>query len=302
MIQVCLRNLIIMNAKTFKEEDFYLALAKDLAKARGLVLIQSPYLALRRITTLRTALVGCIKRRVRVCTFVRNPSQSTADSAKDAETTAEQETMDAANVLLSLGVHVTFRPHIHEKVAVIDENILWDGSLNIMSQNKSSERMTRFRDREKVFETIRMHRLDGCLACLKRRLCTEGEAESEQHMLRTVGIAVEKRRRYLKLSQKELARKVGVGQATISNIESGKGKAAMKNFQLVCCELQLHLRALPWYLSPSLDDWELDIARADEKELLEQQRDREKQESGRFGGPRAKSLLLLNPTPIEATE
>ena len=296
-MQIWLRHLTTMSEKTVNEEEFYIALVKDLANARGLALIQSPYLALRRIAILRATLVDCIRRRVRVCAFVRNPSQSAADLATDAETKRNQETMDAANLLLSLGVHVTFRPHIHEKVATIDENILWDGSLNIMSQNKSSERMTRFWNREKVYDTIQMHRLDGCLSCLRRRLSIKGEAESEQDLLRTIGKVVEKRRKYLNLSQIELARKVGVGQATISNIESGKGKASMKNFQLVCCELQLHLRALPWYLSPSLNQWELDIARTEEEELLEQQRHREKQEFERMNGPKAKSLLLLTPTP-----
>jgi hypothetical protein len=127
-----------MIVKPLNEEDFYKEFAKDLANAQALVLIQSPYLALRRLARLRVILQACIKRRVRICVFVRSPDASdfVPDFAPDLEPPSGHDIIEAATMLVSLGAHVTLRPDIHEKVAVVDENILWDGSLNVMSQNK----------------------------------------------------------------------------------------------------------------------------------------------------------------------
>jgi len=295
-----------MILKPLNEEEFYKAFAIDLARAQALVLIQSPYLRLRRLQKLRGTLAACIRRRVRICVFVRSPEDDpdfeldfAPDFAPDLQPPSVDEIMEAARVLLALGAHVTFRPSKHEKVAVVDENILWDGSLNVMSQNQSSERMTRFWSREMVYQAIEMHRLDCCETCLKRRLPLETEAESEKDLFKTIGSAIENRRKSLKLTQAELARKMGVSQSVMSNIESGKRNAGMKYFLLACCELRLHLRVSPWYLAPSLSDWDLDIAKAEKQELLNQERELAEQELERASAPRTKSLLLLNSPPTK---
>ena len=51
---------------------------------------------------------------------------------------------EAVRNLESRGVKVLCRPGMHEKVAAIDGQILWHGSLNILSHNDSRESMLRF--------------------------------------------------------------------------------------------------------------------------------------------------------------
>lgn len=56
--------------------------------------------------------------------------------------------------LQSLGVLVLFTNGHHRKLAIIDDEILWGGSLNILSQNDSCELMRRIVSIETVKEAI----------------------------------------------------------------------------------------------------------------------------------------------------
>jgi replication factor A1 len=51
---------------------------------------------------------------------------------------------DGVQVLTDIGARVEFNPKTHEKLCVIDNSIVWYGSLNILSQYESSESMMRF--------------------------------------------------------------------------------------------------------------------------------------------------------------
>src|ERR1700761_5403106 len=136
--------------EVYFEDTFYPKFSADLENARALVLIQSPFIGERRLDKIELLLQSCTRRKVRVCAFVQEPRLE-----------ADQHRFEAGvRRLTSLGVHVTTKHLIHEKLAVIDESILWDGSLNILSQDKSSERMTRWRDRDTVFRAVAKHGLN----------------------------------------------------------------------------------------------------------------------------------------------
>ena len=47
------------------------------------------------------------------------------------------------NSIRALGVTVDLRAYMHEKFAILDNKILWHGSLNILSHNKTSESVLR---------------------------------------------------------------------------------------------------------------------------------------------------------------
>lgn len=53
---------------------------------------------------------------------------------------------EAIRNLQELGIEIAFRENIHQKLAVIDNNIAWSGSLNILQHIKSHELMTRHND------------------------------------------------------------------------------------------------------------------------------------------------------------
>jgi len=53
------------------------------------------------------------------------------------------QAFEAVMAMQALGVRVFYTVKLHRKIAIIDDDILWEGSLNILSQNDSYELMRR---------------------------------------------------------------------------------------------------------------------------------------------------------------
>ena len=66
----------------------------------------------------------------------------------------------AVGDLQDIGVRVLFTSGHHRKLAIIDDDILYEGSLNILSQNDSCEIMRRINDELSVREMLRFIRLE----------------------------------------------------------------------------------------------------------------------------------------------
>ena len=56
--------------------------------------------------------------------------------------------------LRSIGAHVVEYPSMHQKVAIIDNSIAWEGSLNILSHRDTGEQMRRFEGTSAIEEII----------------------------------------------------------------------------------------------------------------------------------------------------
>lgn len=69
------------------------------------------------------------------------------------------QAIQAVAAMQSIGVSVLLTAGHHRKVAIIDTNILYEGSLNILSQNDSCELMRRMRDESLVKEMLRFTNL-----------------------------------------------------------------------------------------------------------------------------------------------
>jgi phosphatidylserine/phosphatidylglycerophosphate/cardiolipin synthase-like enzyme len=117
----------MVNVEVCDQRSFYPRFAMDLKNAKALVLIQSPFVSESRLQKLERSLKACIERNVRVCVFLQQPHDATPQ---------EQAVAKGTEKLLTIGVHVGLRKFIHEKIAIIDEAILWDGSLNILSHTR----------------------------------------------------------------------------------------------------------------------------------------------------------------------
>ncbi len=238
----------------FDHLSFYDAFASDLRAARALVLIQSPFIADRRIRKLQHLVTECIRRRVRVCVFVQRPVKWHVEQDFEVRLASVERT---SKLLSSLGVHVAFRERVHEKLATIDERILWEGSLNILSHNDSFERMTRWVDRRMVQQAITTHKLNSCDLCCRRRKSPLTLLGSEQLII--IGDAIAKRRKLLGISQVNLAERSGIAQPVISQIEAGKREIGITKLIRICKELDLELRAMPWFLLPAIDELHQDF-------------------------------------------
>jgi len=228
--------------EVFNEHDFWPAFQRDLRSARALILIQSPFLGAERIGKLEPLLKSCVNRRVRICVFVQTPSKKN-----------EEIVIGLAQRLMKMGIHVTFRPAIHEKVGIIDERILLEGSLNYLSHVATSEVVRRWEDKGMAREALVRHRLYKCGSCHDLPVDSmQGEIVEKQ--LKVIGNSIERRRKTLQISQRQLATSTGVQQADISKIETGAKKARLDTLIRICDRLGLRIWPVPVYALPTLRD------------------------------------------------
>lgn len=80
-----------------------------------------------------------VARGVRVYIVTRDPREHTDGYDDQSEVEIQEFEAVGIQVLMCTGNH-------HRKLAIIDRNILWEGSLNILSQAKSREFMRRLED------------------------------------------------------------------------------------------------------------------------------------------------------------
>lgn len=122
-------------SKLFNEVQFYPNFVTDLKQASSAIIIESPFVSYRRAAALMPELVRAIDRGVHIKLNTRNPAEHDCSMRQQAE--AILQTFE------NLGVSIEFIPKLHRKLAVIDRSILWEGSLNILSQAHSREVMRR---------------------------------------------------------------------------------------------------------------------------------------------------------------
>lgn len=229
--------------QVFNESNFYESFLYDIRKAKALVVLQSPYIAHHRWSQLSSDIRSCVDRHVCVCVFL----QDQGDSA---------EFHNCVEHLRIAGVHVNIRPLVHEKVVVIDERLLWDGSLNVLSHRNTFERMSRIVSREMAIGAMVEHGLNQCDTCLARRGRPALAGAATAHdQLALIGRQIQRRRLDSRMTQRELAMRAGVGQQTISDLENGRRlNISLHVICAVCHQLGLELRPVPWFYLPLLDD------------------------------------------------
>lgn len=136
----------LLTSKLFNEKTFYPALLKDLAKCRSEVIIESPFLTTRRVTMILPILIRLRSRGIKVIVNTRNPLEQEGHMRLEAERSIE--------LLQDVGATVLITGGHHRKLAIIDRKVLWEGSLNILSQNDSSEVMRRIESAQLAREMI----------------------------------------------------------------------------------------------------------------------------------------------------
>lgn len=119
----------------YDEQSFYRAFQKDLYSARKSVIIESPFITLRRIEELLPVITKLRRKGVLVTVNTRNPIEHDEEYEMQALVAIEQ--------LQGLGVKVLYTIRHHRKLAIIDGTVTWNGSLNILSQHDSCEIMWR---------------------------------------------------------------------------------------------------------------------------------------------------------------
>lgn len=115
------------------QNSFYPSFQQDLKHCSSELIIESPFITTRRINTLLPVLRKLTQRGVKIYVNTRDPIEHDPDYAAQA--------YEAVARLQALGVIVLFTVKHHRKLALIDRQIIWEGSLNILSHNDSCEIM-----------------------------------------------------------------------------------------------------------------------------------------------------------------
>ena len=119
----------------------------DLKNAKKTVLIESPFITTKRTNELLPIFRALRYRGVQVIVNTRNPEEHDDDY--------RQQAIKAIYYMQELNVKVLYTVKHHRKLSIIDGETLWEGSLNILSQNDSCEIMRRSESKQLAREMMR---------------------------------------------------------------------------------------------------------------------------------------------------
>ncbi len=146
----------MLNSSLFDETTFYQKFTQDLLHASREVVIESPYITRERMIGLFPIFNALIKRDVKVYVITRDPREHMESLENQSESEIRKFEALGVQVLLCTGNH-------HRKLAILDRKILWEGSLNILSQTKSREIMRRIDDQEATLQMFTFLKLERFL-------------------------------------------------------------------------------------------------------------------------------------------
>src|SRR5476649_1651041 len=114
---------------------FYPKFMRDIERCKCELIIESPFITAKRMNALYPSFRKLTKRGVRIVVNTRDPQEHEPQMAYEA--------LHAVTEMQRLGVEVLYTERHHRKLAIIDREILYEGSLNILSQSASCEIMRR---------------------------------------------------------------------------------------------------------------------------------------------------------------
>ena len=132
-------------SRLFDEKSFYTSFLKDLRHCRKEVIIESPFITSKRVDYLYPVFERLINKGVKTYVITRDPNLHEEGFAEQSETEIRR--------FEELGIQVlTAQNYHHRKLAILDRQILWEGSLNILSQARSREIMRRIEGKDHAQE------------------------------------------------------------------------------------------------------------------------------------------------------
>lgn len=138
----------LLLSELYDEQTFYPAFMRDLKDCNSEAIIESPFVSSRRLAQILPALEKVKQRKVRVIFNTRDPYELDEGYRRD-------EAQKAIASLQRIGVHVLFTGGHHRKLVIIDRAVLYEGSLNVLSQNNSSEVMRRIHSTKLAWAMVR---------------------------------------------------------------------------------------------------------------------------------------------------
>jgi len=125
---------------------FYKLFLTDVRKATEKIIIISPFVTRNRLAKIGPILKNASQKGVKIKVYTKDFEEQKIEE-KDGE--------GIKKAFEDAGIELIQKRRIHEKIAFIDNNIFWMGSLNILSHNNTSESMMRSKgENDKFFKEI----------------------------------------------------------------------------------------------------------------------------------------------------
>jgi phosphatidylserine/phosphatidylglycerophosphate/cardiolipin synthase-like enzyme len=123
----------LISSALYDQNTFYQAFIWDLNSCQKEVIIESPFITTKRVDILLPIFAKLRQRNVRIVINTRN--------LDDHDDIYRIQALDAVANMQTLGIKVLYTVGHHRKLAIIDKQTIWEGSLNILSFNGSCEIM-----------------------------------------------------------------------------------------------------------------------------------------------------------------
>ena len=144
------------NSSLYDEKTFYQTFLRDLEKCKEEVIIESPYITSGRMRTFDRLFEKLLKKGVKIYIITRNP--------KEHEEFMEPQSEETITWCETIGIQVLMcTGNDHRKLAMLDRKVLWEGSLNILSQTRSREMMRRIDNQESTMQMFNFLKLKNFL-------------------------------------------------------------------------------------------------------------------------------------------
>lgn len=131
----------------WRETDFHKGFQTELREAKSSIVILSPFIASKRLGDYFDILSEKIRQGIEVVVATKPPGYQSAGMRDEAE--------GAIRALEEIGVNIDKRPYMHQKAAIIDNQVVWFGSLNILSHGRTEEMMMRICGERVAFQVLR---------------------------------------------------------------------------------------------------------------------------------------------------
>jgi len=130
----------------FDKSNFYPVFSNDIIHAKREILIVSPFVTKRRTQQIMRDLEPALAKKVKIIVVTRP-----AEDFIDKDLTAWSE---ATKHIETAGIYLIYKSNIHQKFAIIDQKIVWYGSINLLSYGSAEESMMRIESNKVAFELM----------------------------------------------------------------------------------------------------------------------------------------------------
>lgn len=131
----------------FDKDNFQTVYSNDILSASKEITIVSPFVTKKRTIQMSADLQRAIQRGVSVTIVTR--------SGEDYKPKDSSSWNESIAFLKNIGVTLLLKPSIHQKFAIIDQKIVWYGSINLLSFGTSEESMMRLVNGNVAYELLK---------------------------------------------------------------------------------------------------------------------------------------------------